>query len=90
MNTIVPYAIWAAIIIMGLGILGIALFGVKSIIHGKISPVTGGIILIPIVLLAALGFALGDWGVAGIWTVVAMFGLAAVSLLLSGIRGLFT
>ncbi|MEX0601636.1 MAG: hypothetical protein WD021_08835 [Rhodothermales bacterium] len=90
MNTIVPYAIWAALIIMGLGILGMALFGVKSIIHGKINPVTGGIILIPIVLLAVLGFVLGDWAVAGIWTVVAMFGLAAVGLLLSGIRGLFT
>ena len=90
MNTIVPYAIWAAIIIMGLGLVGMLLFGLRSILHGKINALTAVIILVPVVVLAVLGFVLGDWAVAGIWTVVLMFALAAVGLLLSGLRGLFT
>lgn len=90
MNSIVPYAIWAAVIIMSLGLLGMLLFGVRSILHGKIDLVTGAIILIPVIALAVLGFVLGDWAIAGIWTVVLMFALAAIGLLLSGVRGLFT
>lgn len=90
MNTIVPYAVWAALIIMGLGILGMLLFGIRSIVHGKINLVTGSIILIPVVVLAVLGVVLGDWAVAGIWTIVIMFALAVIGLLLSGIRGLFS
>jgi hypothetical protein len=89
MNTIVPYAVWAAIIIMGLGLVGMLLFGIRSILHGKINLLTAAIILIPIVLLAVLGVVFGDWAVAGIWTIVLMFALAVIGLLLSGIRGLF-
>lgn len=90
MNTIVPYAIWAGIIIMGLGLVGMVLFGVRSLIHGKIDLLTSVIVLIPAVLLVVLGFVMGDWAMAGIWTMVIMFFLAALALLLSGIRGLFT
>lgn len=89
MNTIVPYAVWAAIIIMSLGILGMLLFGIRSIMYGKINLVTGSIILIPVVVLGVLGVVLGDWAVAGIWTIVVMFALASLGLLLSGLRGLF-
>lgn len=90
MSNIVPFAIWAAVIIMGLGLVGMLLFGLRSILHGKINPVTAVIILIPIVLLVVLGLVVGDWAVAGIWTMVIMFGLALVGLFLSGLRGLFT
>lgn len=89
MNTIVPYAVWAAIIIMSLGLVGMLLFGIRSILQGKINLLTAAIVLIPIVLLVVLGIVLGDWAVAGIWTIVLMFALAVVGLLLSGIRGLF-
>lgn len=90
MSTIVPYAVWAAAIIMGLGLLAMVLFGIRSILHGKINIVTAVIILIPVAVLAILGLMLGDWSLAGIWTLVIMFGLAVIGLLLSGIRGLFT
>ena len=89
MDTLVPIAIWIAAIILGLGLLGMLLFGVKSILNGKINMVTAAIILVPAILLLILGLILGDWAIAGIYTLVIMFALAAVSLLVSGIRGLF-
>lgn len=90
MDNIVPIAVWAAIIIMGLALIGLVLFGVRSIIHGKINLMTGAIILIPAVLLVILGFITGDWASAGIWTMAIMFVLAALALFLSGLRGLFS
>lgn len=90
MESIVPIAVWAAIVIMGLALLGIVLFGVRSIMHGKINLVTGLIILVPAVLLVAIGLVTGDWSAAGIWTMAIMMVLAALALFLSGLRGLFT
>ncbi len=89
MDTLVPIAIWIAAVILGLGLLGMLLFGVKSIINGKINLVTGAIILVPVILLLILGLILGDWAIAGVWTLVTMFALATTGLLVSGIRGLF-
>ncbi len=90
MESLVVYATWAGIILCGMALVAIVLFGVKSMIHGKVSPLTAALILVPVVLLAVLGLVLGDWAVAGIWTMVIMFILAGFSLLLSGLRGLFT
>lgn len=90
MESLVVYATWAGVILCVLALIAIVLFGLKSILHGKVSPLSGVLILIPVVLLLILGLILGDWAVAGIWTMVIMMILAAVSLLLSGIRGLFS
>lgn len=90
MDSLVVYATWAGIILCALALLAIALFGLKSMLHGKVSIFTASIILVPVVLIVALGFITGDWAVAGIWTIVIMFVLAALSLFLSGIRGLFS
>ncbi len=89
MDTLVPIAIWIAAVILGLGLIGMLLFGVKSIMNGKINLVTGAIILVPVILLLILGLIVGDWAIAGIYTLVIMFALAVIGLLVSGIRGLF-
>lgn len=89
MDTLVPIAIWIAAIILALGLLGMLLFGVKSIVNGKINLVTGAIILVPVILLLILGLIIGDWAVAGVYTLIVMFALAVIGLLVSGIRGLF-
>ena len=90
MDSLVVYATWAGIILCGLALLAIVVFGIKSMIHGKVSPFTAVLILVPVVLLGVLGLVIGDWAVAGVWTMIIMMVLAALSLLLSGIRGLFT
>ncbi len=89
MEGLVPIAIWISVILAGVGILVILLFGARSLMHGKISPLTLVIVVLPAVLLVLLGFVMGSWAEAGIWTLFIMAGLAILSLLLSGLRGLF-
>lgn len=90
MDSIVVYTIWLSVIVMGLAIIGLILFGIRSIAHGKISGMTAGIVLIPVILVVILGLIMGDWASAGIWTMMIMMILAALSLVISGARGLFS
>ncbi|WP_208425130.1 MULTISPECIES: hypothetical protein [Salinibacter] len=88
-NAILPIAIWAAIALAGLSLLGMGIFGLRSLVYGKVQPLSIAIIAIPGVLLAVLGATMATWVQAGIYTLVVMFGLAALSLLLTGLRKLF-
>ena len=88
METLVPYAIYLVLGLVGLGGLAIVLFGLRNLTHGKVNPVTIALSSIPIVLLIVLGFATGDWSLAGIWTFLIALALTSASLLLSGLRGL--
>jgi hypothetical protein len=88
-NAILPIAIWAAIALAGLSILGMGIFGLRSLVYGKVEPLSIAIIAIPGILIAVLGFTMQTWVQAGIYTLVAMFGLALLGLLLTGVRKLF-
>lgn len=87
-NAILPIAIWTAIALAGLSVLGMGIFGLRSVFYGKLNPLSIVIISIPGILLAVLGFTMETWVQAGIYTLVVMFGLAALSLLLTGLRKL--
>ncbi len=76
--------------LMALGLLSILLFGVRSLVYGKVNIFTMVILFIPIVLLVGLGLVIGDWSRAGLFTIIIMLGLAVFSLLVTGIKGLFT
>ena len=89
MDQIVFYAIWAGVILVALAILAMLLFGIRSMIQGKVEPLSIVMMAVPLVILVVLGLVIGDWVVAAIWTLIIMFALAALSLLLSGVRGLF-
>lgn len=88
--SIVVIAIWAVVILVGLGLLTMLAFGARSLAHGKIKPLSMVIVVFPVVLLGIMGLVLGDWSLAAIYTFFIMFLLALLSLFLSGIRGLFT
>ncbi|PSQ80179.1 MAG: hypothetical protein BRD41_05685 [Bacteroidetes bacterium QS_1_63_11] len=88
-NAILPIAIWSAIALAGLSVLGMGIFGIRSLVYGKIEPLSIAIIAIPGVLIAVLGAAMETWVQAGIYTLVVMFGLATLALLLTGLRKLF-
>ena len=90
MDALVPIAIWAVIILVGLGLLAIVVFGARSLSYGKVQPLSTAIVAAPVLVLVVLGFVLGDWAEAGIWAVVIMFAVAIVGLVLSGTRGLFS
>ncbi len=89
MAATVPYAVWAVIIVTGASLLAIALFGVRSLIQGKINPMTIVLTAIPIVLMGILGLVMGDWSHAAILASLIALALTSGVLLLSGIKGLF-
>jgi hypothetical protein len=87
--TIVSIAIYVVLALMGLGLLAMGAFGVRSIMYQKVDLFSIVSVIVPLVLLIVLGFTMGDWSLAAITTVIVMFGLAIIALLLTGIRGLF-
>ena len=46
------------------------------------------VLLVGGLIQSILGFAMGDWSTAGIWTALISIVLASVALLISGSRGL--
>lgn len=90
MEGIVPLAIWAALILLGLGLVAQVIFGLRNLTYGKISPISMLIVVLPVLLMVVLGFTVGSWAQAGVITVLVMFGLTAVALLLSGMRNMFS
>lgn len=87
-NVILPIAIWAAILLAGLSILGMGIFGIRSLVYGKVEPLSIVLIAIPGVILVVLGYTMETWVQAGIFTLVIMFGLSLLGLLFTGARQL--
>lgn len=91
MESLVPIGIWVVIALVGVGILTILLFGLKSILNGKVKVSSIIFMLIPFIIMGALGLANGgDWATAGILTLLIMIGLAMVAMLVTSFRGLFS
>ncbi|NNE68954.1 MAG: hypothetical protein HKN29_01180 [Rhodothermales bacterium] len=90
MESMVPYAVYLVLGLVGLGMLAIVLFGLRNLTYGKVNPMTVALSAVPMILLVVLGFALGDWSVAAIYTVLIALGLASASLLLAGLRGVIS
>lgn len=89
MDAIVPYAIWAALILAGLGILSIILFSLRGLFYGKVEPLTVGLMVVPVAVFVILGLIMPTWVMAGIWTTLVLAGLAILALFLSGLRSFF-
>ncbi len=89
MEGLVPIAIWTVLAVTGLSLVAIGLFGIRSMMQGKINPVTMVLTMIPIALLGVLGLVMESWAEAAIMAVLISLGLTAGALLLSGVRGLF-
>lgn len=88
-NAILPIAIWAAILLAGLSVLGMGIFGIRSLFYGKVEPLSIAIVAIPGVVILVLGYTMQTWVQAGIFTLVIMFGLALLALLVTGLRQIF-
>ena len=88
MAGIVPYAVWAVIIVSGMSLLAIGIFGIRSLIQGNVNPLTIVLTMIPMALLAVLGLVLGDWAYAAILAFLISLALTSAVLLLSGLKGL--
>jgi len=85
-NVILPIAIWASIGLAALSALVMGLSGLRSVWYGKVEPLTIGLIAIPGVIAVILGFVLETWVQAGIYTLVALFGLLILAIVFTGLR----
>lgn len=89
MNLVV-IAMYIVLGLIGLGLLSMLLFGVRSLAFGKVNPLTMAFVCAPLVLLVALGLILPSWAEAGIMTVAITLATALCALFGSGIKGLFS
>lgn len=87
-NIILVIAIWGAIILVGISLLGVGLFGLRNLTYGKTEPITVASIAAPAVILVVLGFAMETWVEAGIMTTIILFGLTLLGLVYTGITNL--
>jgi len=89
MESIVPYAIWAAIILAGAGALLMVGFSVRSLTYGKVEPLSVAILAVPGALILILGLTMSSWAQAAMLTFLIMLVLTLLGLLISGVRSLF-
>lgn len=90
MDAIVPYAIWAAIIITVLGVIAVLIFSIRNLFYGKVSPLSLVVGAIPLAIWVILGLTLSDWTEAAILTALITMALGLLALLLASFRGLFS
>lgn len=89
MEAIVPYAIWTALALAGLGLLSMGLFSLRNLTYGKVNPLSVAILVVPGIVLLILGLIMNTWAEAAMVTLIIMFGLTLLGLFVSGIRSLF-
>ena len=83
-------AIIVVVALVGLSLVSILLFGVRSILNGKVEPLKMLFIGFPFVLFGLLGFAIvPTWAEAGIYTLVVMIAAAVLAMLYTSFRGVF-
>jgi hypothetical protein len=88
MESIVPYVIWASLIITGLSLVAIVLFGIRGLTFGHAEPLTLVLLGIPTVILIISGLVMDSWAEAAVVTFLILLVLTIVSLLLSSTRSL--
>jgi len=89
MEGLVPITVWVVLVVTGMGLLAIGLFGIRSLVQGKINPMSMILTMVPIALLVILGLIMDSWAEAAVMAFLISLGLTAGALLLSGVRGLF-
>ena len=82
-------AIYIVLALIGLGLLLMLVSGLRTLMFGKASPLSIGIMAVPFVMFAILRPILGSWPEAGIMTILISILLTMLALLASGVRGLF-
>lgn len=87
MESLVPYAIYLVLALSGLSLAALVAFGLRNLTFGKVDVLTIVLVMIPVAIMVVLGFVTGDWPYAGILAFLITLCVTALSLLLSGLRG---
>lgn len=88
MGGIVLYTIWAAIILTGLSMLTIIVFGIRGLTYGNMDNMTLALLAIPTTLIVVLGLIMDTWAEAFIMVFLIMLVLTSLALLVTSFRGL--
>jgi hypothetical protein len=89
-ETIIVIALSIAIGLVLIGVIGISIFGVKNIIHGKHKPQQLAFFFIPVVAFGISYLITGNIPVAAILTLIVMILLMFLGILLSGSKSLIS
>ncbi|TVQ64775.1 MAG: hypothetical protein EA360_11545 [Balneolaceae bacterium] len=82
-------AVGIALALIGIGVLGIVVSGIRNLINGKSEIKKVTVMLVPILIFVASYFAMGTFEQAGVLTMVVMMILMIISIVITGTRGTF-
>lgn len=82
-------AVGLALALIGIGVLGMLVSGVRSVIDGRSEFKKVSIMAVPVIVFVISYFTMGTFDQAGIATLVLMIGLMVISIVLTGTRGTF-
>ncbi len=88
MQGLVPLLIYASLIVTGLGLALMLIFGLRNVIQGKVDVVTAVILSLPAVAVGVLSMIMDTWADAFIYGVIGLLIVTALSLLISSFRTL--
>ena len=89
MDNIVLSSVILTVALIGLGLVAILAFGLRSIAWGKVQLSKVLFMAVPFVLMVVMGFVLDDWARAALYTLMLMLAGSLVAMLLSSVRGIF-
>jgi hypothetical protein len=78
----------AALVLVGLALASMVLFGVRNLFYGKQEWTSIAFGIIPVAVFGGLAASGMTWAVSGIWTTLVMLALGALGLFVSSVRGL--
>lgn len=82
-------AIGLALGLIGIGIVAIAIAGIRNIANGKSELKKVSVMLVPVVIFGISYAALGTLNQAGVATMIFMLGAMALGIVFTGTRGTF-
>lgn len=82
-------AVGLALGLIGIGIIGIVVSGIRNIINGKSEFKRITVMLLPVLVFVISFFLLGSFEQAGVATMSIMVILMIISILITGTRGTF-
>lgn len=82
-------AIGLALGLIGIGVIGIFVSGIRNVINGKSEIKKVSIFLVPILVFVASYFTMGTFNEAGVATMMFMMLVMILGILVTGTRGTF-
>ena len=88
MDNAAYWGILVALFMLGVALLLLIVFGIRSLIYGKVRPLAIAAVFLPFIIFGILRLVGLPLDEAGVMTALIMLGLALLGLLFSGLRGL--